>query len=112
MPQGAIGLLVTVGTAIYQSEQSRKQQSKAKDEARKQAGNFRRDQLQAGEYWEELNLEQMELQSQMSQITLLSDILTNQRRDEPQIMTLPAAKTYTVTQRINMALDDYIKGRR
>ncbi len=65
----------------------------------------------AGEYWNELNREQMLLQSQENQIRLLSDVITSRDRQEPpQVFTLPPAKTYTVTERLNSVIDDYLKG--
>ena len=67
--------------------------------------------LEAGEHWEELSREQMELQSQMSQIKLLSDVITTKRQSEPVVLQLPAAKTYTPAERINAAIDDFLKRR-
>ncbi len=67
--------------------------------------------LEAGEHWEELNREQMELQSQMSQIKLLSDVIKSKRQSAPPILQLPAAKTYTPAERINAAIDDFLKRR-
>lgn len=98
-----------VGTAAYATETQRKAASKAQSSAEKQQAAAQQRELEAGEHWEELNREQMELQSQMSQIKLLSDVITTRRQSEPRILQLPAAKTYTPAERINAAIDDFLK---
>lgn len=110
------GLVVTAaavgGGLVYAS--TKEQTKSAEKEAKKQrafiAGRELR-QLEAGEYFEELSREQMELQSQMGQIKLLSDVITSQRQAEPRILQLPAAKTYTPVERINSAIDDFLRTR-
>ena len=100
-----------VGTAAYATETQRKAASKARSSAEKQRAAIAQRELGAGEHWEELNREQMELQRQMSQIKLLSDVITSKRQSAPRVLQLPAAKTYTPVERINAAIDDFVKRR-
>ncbi len=90
---------------------SKEQTKAAKSIAKKQQAAIAQRELEAGEHWEELNREQMELQSQMSQIKLLSDVITSKRQGAPRILQLPAAKTYTPAERMNAAIDDFLKRR-
>ncbi len=97
---------------------SKEQSKTAKDIAKKQQAGIAQQradeqqrQLEAGEHWEDLNREQMELQSQMGQIKLLSDVITSKRQGAPRILQLPAAKTYTPAERMNAAIDDFLKRR-
>ena len=110
------GLVVTAaavgGGLMYAStrEQTKSAEKIAKQQrAAQQQGQLR--QLEAGEYFEQLSREQMELQSQMSQIRLLSDVITSRRQAEPRILQLPAAKTFTPVERINSAIDDFLRKR-
>ncbi len=107
----AIAAVTAAATGTYMAVESTQQGKSARKEAKKQQAAQLQRQLQAGEYWEELNKEQMELQMQASQIRLLSDVIKSQKQVAPQILQLPAAKTYTAGQRINSAIDDFIKGR-
>ena len=110
------GLVVTAaavgGGLMYAStrEQTKSAEKIAKQQrAAQQQGQLR--QLEAGEYFEQLSREQMELQSQMSQIRLLSDVITSRRQAEPRILQLTAAKTFTPVERINSAIDDFLRKR-
>jgi len=105
----ALGTVAAAGTGVYMAVESKQQAESAQKEAKKQAAAQQQRELEAGEHWEELNREQMELQSQMSQIKLLSDVITTRRQSEPRILQLPAAKTYTPAERINAAIDDFLK---
>ena len=107
----AIGAVTAAATRTYVAIESTQQAKSARKEGKKQQATLQQRQLQAGEYWEELNREQMELQSQASQIKLLSDVITSKRQNETEILRLPAAKTYTTAERINSAIDDFVKGR-
>lgn len=105
-----LGAGAAVGTAVYSADKGRKEQSKARDFAREQESGRAARELQAGEHWEELNREQMVLQSQQNQIQLLSDILRKQNESlPPQILTVPAAKSYSAVQRINSAIADIFR---
>ena len=99
------------GTAVYVTGE----QKKAASSAQKKAEAARRRQMEyeteAGEHWEEINLQQMEMQSQQHQITLLADLIKQKEEPEPQILTLPPAKTYGALDRINQAIDDLVRGR-
>ncbi len=110
------GLVVTAaavgGGLMYAG--TREQTKAAEKQAKKQRAFItqrEQRQLQAGEYFEELSREQMELQSQMSQIRLLSDVITSRRQAEPRILQLPSAKTFTPVERINAAIDDFLQRR-
>ncbi|MBW8003345.1 MAG: hypothetical protein FVQ80_15250 [Planctomycetes bacterium] len=72
---------------------------------------FQRD-LEAGEYFEELSTKQMELQAQAANIRTLADLIASQRQTEPEtrIFTLPAQKTQTPIQQINLAIDKLLRG--
>ena len=107
-----LGAGAAAGTAVYVADKARKEQSKARDFAEEQRRAVEVREAKAGEHFEELNKEQMVLQSQQNQIQLLSDIL--RKRDEPpprQILTIPAAKSYTAIERINSAIADLFQRR-
>ena len=106
----ALATVAAATTSIAVAVDQQQKGKSAKKEAKKQAAAFSAKQLQAGEYWEEINAEQMELQSQASQISLLSDVIKSKQQAEPRILTLPPAKTYTATERFNMAVDELLKG--
>ncbi len=89
--------------------ESSKQGDKARSDIKKQRAAQVQREAMAGEHFEELNRAQMELQSQQNQITLLSDIITSKRASPPQVFTLPPAKTYTLAERLNSAIDDFLK---
>ena len=103
-----IGGAIAGGTSmIIANQQGKSAEKSAKKLRQQQAAQA----ASAGEYWEDLNEKQMVLQSQENQIRLLSDVITS--RDEPkppQVFTLPPAKTYTVTERLNSVIDDFLKG--
>ena len=99
-----------IGTAAYSAEQQKKEakrQIKAAEKAQAKQFQF---ETEAGEHWEELNLQQMELQSQSHQIQLLANLIEKQSQPEPAVFTLPAAKTYSPVDRINQAIDELFKG--
>ena len=53
----------------------------------------------------------MELQSQAHQMQLLSEIITKeQEQDNTRIIQLPAAKSFSPVERINQAIDDFVRG--
>ncbi len=103
-----IGGAVAGGASYIISKDQQKASSKA---VKKQRAYQEQREAKAGEHFDELNREQMELQSQQNQIQLLSDIITTKREKPPQVLQLPPAKTYTVAERINSAIGDLIKGR-
>lgn len=110
----ALAAVATVGVVTYTAVEQKSQAKKAKSEAKKGRLLAERQQgfyeMQAGEYYE-LTGQQMELQSQMSTIKTLSTILEERGRpQEPLVVTLPAAKEYSTVDRINQAIDDFVKG--
>ena len=113
LTKGALVTAAAVGGGLMYASTKEQTKAAAKEGKKQRAVVAQREQrqLQAGEYFEELSREQMELQSQMSQIKLLSDVITSKRQSEPRVLQLPAAKTYTPAERINAAIDDFVKRR-
>lgn len=99
-----IGVGVTAGAVVYQTETAKKEASKARKKQEAATSAQRQFETEAGEHWEELNREQMELQSQQHSIELLSDIIKREQDPPPQIATLPPAKTYSPIDRINIEI--------
>lgn len=98
---------------VYSVVEGRRQAKKAESAAEEYAQReYEMQERQAGEYFD-LTKEQMRLQTQAKDIVLLSDIFkSQQQKQEPepqpatqQVLTLPAATTYTPAQQINMAID-------
>ncbi len=107
-------IAASVATGVYAVTESRKAAKEGKSEAKKQRqlqdSMFARD-LEAGEYFEQLRAEQMELQSQSATIKTLSDLIEARRQPtSQQIITLPPAKEYSAVERINRAIGEMIKG--
>ena len=99
---------IAAGTGIfgaYTTYQSTKQAEKA----RSTAEHFRQEEMrfaekQAGEYYQ-LSQQQMELQAQASQITTLANLIAAKRQPaQQQVFTAPAAKQYSVIDRLNQAI--------
>jgi len=119
MPPVIVAAALTAGTVIYTTHQQKKASEKATKAAERQAEkerNFREQQgtqeLQAGEYFEELNVKQMELQAQTSNIITLANLIASLKEQQPapKVFTLPAAKTYSPAQQINQAIDRLLRG--
>lgn len=103
--------VVAAGTGVYMAVKSSREAEKARSEA---ASQFREQmeftEKQAGEYYQ-LSSQQMELQSQASQIKTLANLITEARRPAaPQVFTLPAAKKYSAVEQINQAIDKVLRG--
>lgn len=95
----------TVYTAVEQSRATKKAESEAKKIRAQQAEQFGRE-LEAGEYFQELGRQQMELQTQSSNIKTLANLI--QAKSQPpaqQILTLPPATEYGAATQINQAID-------
>lgn len=115
----AIAPVAAVAVRAYAVTESRSQTKSVKSEAKKVRLQqkrefdqvFQRD-LEAGEYFEELSTKQMELQAQAANIRTLADLIASQRQTEPEtrIFTLPAQKTQTPIQQINLAIDKLLRG--
>lgn len=112
-----IPLLIAGGTTAITMTAQRHQEKKAEKKAKKEkAEAMARAQQQqdayammAGEHWDEINREQMELQAQEGQMALLLDIIKDKQKPPARVYVMPPAKTYTPVQRINMALDQIFK---
>lgn len=101
---------VVGGIAAYSAIETVTQTKSAQKEAKKQARAQAQREQEAGEYWQELNRQQMELQAQTSQMNLLANIIGNQPQKQSPVLQLPPAKTYTPIERMNQAIDDWLKG--
>ncbi len=104
MPVPVIVAALGAGAIIYQTETQKKEASKQRKSQRSAQASAQKFETMAGEHWEELNKEQMELQSQQQQIMLLSDIIKKEQEPAPQVVTLPPAKTYSPIDRINIEI--------
>jgi len=94
--------IVGGGVAVYQTQEEKKAQKRAQSKAKEMLQSQQQYETEAGEHWEQLGREQMELQSQQHQITLLADIIKKEQDPAPQAVTLPPAKTYSPVDRINI----------
>ena len=111
MPPLIVAAAITGGAMIYSSREERKASEKASKKAAEMQARQLQYETEAGEHFEELNLKQMEMQSQQHQIQLLTDLISKQ--DQPQqIVTLPAARSYSPVDRINQALEEILTVRR
>ena len=107
-----IAAIIMAAVAIWSVKKQQRMQKKsiraAKETQRKQ---LQRD-LEAGEYFEQINKKQMEMQAQSSTIKTLSNLLAERdaKASQPKVFELPAAKEYSVVDRINSAIDDFVRG--
>jgi hypothetical protein len=124
MPPAAVvatAMAVTAGAVVYGTVKSAKEASASRKAAEKEAEKQRKWQeemankeLQAGEYFEQLNIKQMELQSQASSIVTLANLIAETKAatsQSQQVFTLPATKTYTPVQQINQAIHEMLGGK-
>ena len=106
-----VAAVVVGGIAITESRKARKAgKSESKKARLQQQEQFGRE-LEAGEYFEELTKQQMELQAQSSNIKTLATLI-EQRSQPPaqQLITLPATKEYSAVDQINQAIGKLFKG--
>ena len=107
--------VVGAGVGIYSLVEGKRQAKKAESAAEQYAQQeYETQERQAGEYFD-ITREQMRLQAQAKDIVLLSDIFKSQQQQldqmqQTQTVTLPAAKTYTPAQEINLAIDRMFRG--
>jgi len=111
-----------VGATVYATEKQRKAGHEAQDAAKKLALQQRAEQqqlqLQAGEYWEELNLKQMALQQGENRFKTLADLLIQKvkkaKEQGQEILTTPATpaatKELSLIEKINQGIDKFLKG--
>lgn len=112
-----VPLLIAGGTTAIAITAQRQQEKKAEKKAKKEKAEMlaRAQQQQdayammAGEHWDEINKQQMELQAQEGQMALLLKLIQDKKQPPAQVYILPPAKTYTPVQKINMALDQIFK---
>ena len=114
-PLTAAGL----GVGAYSTIKGAQEAEKAREQMKKQAATAavqKQQELefmekQAGEYYG-ITRQQMELQAQQSNIKTLVDVISSQKSQPaapPQVLTLPAAKTYTPIERINQAIGNLLR---
>ncbi len=102
MAEVVVAAAIGFGVSEYQRHETKKDAKKAEKKARQRQEQR---ELQAGEYWEEQNRNQMEMQSQGQMIKTLADILMEEEDPTPEYMTLPAPVEFTPMQKINDAID-------
>lgn len=115
----ALGMVGTAGAVGYSAITSHQESKAARADAKKEAEKQRKLQeqmfnkeLQAGEYFEELQVQQMELQAQAANISTLADLIASLRVSAPgpEVFTLPPAKTESALTRFNRAISDLLTG--
>jgi len=97
----AVAAVVTAGAVVY----GVRKQSKAQEEAQDLAEQMYQTDLEAGEYYREISVQQMELQAQSANIQTLADLIAKKNQPQPpQLITTPAPVEYSPVQQINQAL--------
>ena len=105
----AVAAVVVASSAVVSKQMGDSQREKAKKEASKAAEAAKKQfELQAGEY-DEINKKQMAVNALQSQTANLSKLLIAEN-SPPRILTLPSAESTAPLDRINRAIDDWIKG--
>lgn len=101
--------IIATGTTMYAQSEQKKAQAAAEKKASKAAEAQRKLlELQAGEY-DEINKKQMAIQAYQGVTQNLSKLLAEQQ--EPTVFTLPpTTENPAPLERINKAIDDWIKG--
>lgn len=114
----ALALVGTAGAVTYSAVAGHQESKAAREQAKKEAEKQRKLQeqlfnkeLEAGEYFEDLQMQQMELQAQSSNINTLANLIASRKEAQPgpQVFTLPAAKTEDPLTRINKAIGELIR---
>ena len=108
MSVAVIGAVVAVvaGAAVANQQKVAAKQDVAKA-AKKAAAVATQE---AGEY-QDINRQQMAIQAMTSQTQQLDQVLAAQS-NPPNILTLPSAESTDPLERINRAIDDFLKGKR
>ena len=107
-----VAAVVVAGATVYSAVESRRQAKKAQsaqEEQWQETQDLRK--LEAGEYYE-LSREQMELQSQASQISTLTGLIERNRTESaPRIFntSAPAPRPLTGIQKINKMIEGFVK---
>lgn len=101
---------VAAGTTIYAVEKQKSEGAKARRKAEQEKERERKWlEEQAGEY-QEIGERQMAIQAMQAQTRTLADLL-DQDQPAPRILTMPTTQSPDPMQRINRAIDDFVKGR-
>lgn len=107
----ALASVTAAGVGAYTAVESKRQAEKAESQAKKQWQVQQQRELEAGEYFEELTSQQMELQAQSSNIKTLANLIEQQSQPPVrQIITLPPAEEYSAVEQINQAFDRFFRG--
>ncbi len=108
---------VSTTIAVSQQQQQKKMAAEAKKERAQQLAAQKQLELQAGEYWEELNLKQMVLQQSENRFKTLADLtllkVKQQKEKGQQIYTTPRnspAQQPGIIDRINQSIDKFLRG--
>jgi ATPase subunit of ABC transporter with duplicated ATPase domains len=101
------------GTTVYSAQQQKKTAEKSIKASKAMQAKQLESELQAGEYYTELTKEQMKLQADQNQMSLLVNLIKNRQQAEPTIFTLPPAKEPAkvgAIEQFNQAIDRLIRG--
>lgn len=109
-PAGAVIGATAGHTIIDQPAETKEQLAEAKTLAEQQTKKqVELREREIGEY-AELTEAQMKLQAGATTISTLANLITERESPAPQVFTLPAAKTYTRVEQLNMAIDKFLRG--
>ncbi len=107
----ALAPVIVPAATVYAVVKTAEAQKKAGKLAEKQVQQQTQMQLEAGEYYEQLTREQMELQSQSSQIKTLADLIATRNQPAPrQMISLPPATQYGPVEQLNQAIGRLFRG--
>ncbi|RKY11473.1 MAG: hypothetical protein DRP65_04220 [Planctomycetota bacterium] len=106
--------MITTGGVLISQQQAKKAEEKAQKKQMRAAAEMQAKQQEfetlAGEHWETLNKEQMELQAGAHQMNTLLELIKQEGGPERQVLTLPPAKVESPAERFNRAVDDLLRG--
>jgi len=111
-------IAVSTTVAVKQMQEQKKAQSEAKKQRQEELAKAQQLELQAGEYWSELNMKQMALQQSENRFKTLADLVllkAKQVKGQSQEvfttpMNPPAAKQPTFFEKINNEIDKLLRG--
>ena len=100
-----------VAGAMIANKYASDQQAKSQEDAQKKTEKKQKAlvEQQAGEYQAQ-TVTQMKMNALQSQTQTLAEILENQGAPEPRVFTLPPNQSTNPLDRINQAIDEWIKG--
>lgn len=108
-------IITSIAVSVTMAAKQQQQQKEAKKERQKELAKAEQLQLQAGEYWEELNLKQMALQQSENRFKTLADLVllkVKKQKENQQIYTTPVTPPAepTLIEKINKSIDKFLRG--